>query len=164
MQLPTVNKTVNYKLVRFHSNQEETLGYLTTSSGEMLGFTLEDEYRNQKVMRETRIPAGNYEIKQRKELTPLTQRYRNRFEWFDFHLELQNVPNFTGIYIHIGNDEGDTAGCPLLAGKAELHENSRLAIWESTRTFKPFYERVRKELQDGFEVRIQIIDFDFILK
>ena len=53
------------EVIRFSSQKDSTLGLLfnvTDEKREFLCYTLEDEYREEKVMHETRIPAGTYEI------------------------------------------------------------------------------------------------------
>jgi hypothetical protein len=110
------------KLLRFDSGTNDTLGILFMD-GKFTGFTLEDEYREVKVMNETRVPAGTYEIK-----------YTYSPKYKKFMLELMNVPNFSGIRIHPGNTEQDTSGC-ILVGNVCRHnpfgdsriEDSRIA-------------------------------------
>jgi hypothetical protein len=99
------------KLTLYRINEEEntTIGALFVD-GKFQCFTLEDENRLVKVKGKTRIPDGTYQIKQRKEVSPLTERYRQRYPFFDFHFEIQNVPNFTHVYIHVGNDHTHTDG------------------------------------------------------
>ena len=51
-------------VMRFSSQKDSTLGLLFDESNgkrEFLCYTLEDEYRENKVMHETRIPAGTYD-------------------------------------------------------------------------------------------------------
>ena len=57
------------EVLRFSSQNDSTLGLLfdVTNDRKFLCFTLEDEARDTKVMSETRIPAGIYELKLRKE-------------------------------------------------------------------------------------------------
>jgi hypothetical protein len=93
------------------------------------------------------IPAGEYYVKPRKVLSPMTERYRKRFPWFEWHLELQDVPGRKYIYIHLGNFEYDTDGC-LLTG--QWNESSpRSYITDSTTTFKKFYNKVYQEAKAG---------------
>lgn len=72
-----------------------------------LGFVLEDRIRAPgfKVPKATAIPAGRYEVV----ITP-SLRFKRPLPL------LLDVPMFTGIRIHAGNDQLDTEGC-LLAGK-----------------------------------------------
>jgi hypothetical protein len=67
-------------------------------------FTLEDFVREgEKVPGATAIPAGRYALK---------VNYSRRFNMV--LPILQDVPGFTGIRIHAGNDAGDTEGCILV--------------------------------------------------
>lgn len=119
--------------------------------------SLEDEYRKEKVYGETRIPAGTYRIKFRKEgrmhydhLTELGK---------DFHkgmLHLQDVPGFEFILMHEGNFEKNTLGC-ILIGTAKNREAG--TITESKKAYKIFYPKVRDALLRGEEVYITITDF-----
>lgn len=129
-------------LSRYDHGEDHTAGLLRSCDG-FLGYLLEDEYRSVKVKGETRIPAGRYEIKKRMEVTPLTERYRKKFQWFDFHLELQDVPNFNNVYIHIGNYERDTDGC-LLVGNGTLYDPVRqiATLTNSTACYKSLYKLI----------------------
>ena len=58
------------KVLRFSSQKDSTNGLLfDDSDGQMkfLCYTLEDEYREEKIQGETRIPAGTYKIELRTE-------------------------------------------------------------------------------------------------
>ncbi len=68
-------------------------------------FVLEDVIRPEKIANETAIPYGTYRI----DIT-----YSPRFKR-EMPL-LCDVPGFTGIRIHCGNTDKDTAGC-LLVGR-----------------------------------------------
>ena len=65
--------------------------------------TLEDVPRKEKIQDKTCIPAGKYKV----ELT-----FSNRFQ--RILPLLLDVPGFTGIRIHPGNDAKDTSGCILV--------------------------------------------------
>lgn len=84
------------------------------------GYTLEDYVRHTaKVIHETAIPAGVYEVK-----VDYSPRFRRDMP------RLLNVPNFTGIRIHGGNTHKNTSGCPLVAAnKSDAFFNS--TIWGS---------------------------------
>lgn len=99
------------RLKRIASNGDTTVGHLSCEGFE--GFCIEDEYRAKKIMNETRIPAGLYEIKLRK-AGGFHTRYSKKFgSKHKGMLWLQNVPNFKWIYIHPGNTDDDTSGCLL---------------------------------------------------
>ena len=100
-------------LERFGYGSDSTLGRLTLDGMEHVCYTIEDERRDVKVAGETCIPVGVYEIQLRTE-GGLTQKYAARFpELHRGMLWLQNVPDFQFVYLHIGNDDDDTEGCPL---------------------------------------------------
>ena len=75
------------ELKRFSSQSDTTLGLLFVD-GEFECFTLEDEYREEKVKGETRIPAGTYKVEKREVLSGLTKKYRSKYPWFDYHFML----------------------------------------------------------------------------
>ena len=101
---------------RFISDEDTTISRVMVD-GQFICFGLEDEYREEKVVGETRIPAGTYKITLRTE-GGFNQRYKKRFP--DIHkgmLHIRNVPNFEYILIHCGNTDEHTKGCLLVECK-----------------------------------------------
>ncbi len=141
-------------LQRFHSTDDFTIGKLTLDGDSY--YTCEDEKREQKVMHETRIPAGTYEIKLRT-FGGHHERYKAKFPFHVGMLWLQNVPKFEAILIHIGNTDADTSGCILLGMKADLIKGT---ISQSTIAYSKFYPKVAKEITEGRKVFIEITDED----
>ena len=141
------------ELIRYTSNEISTLGVLAVDA--LILYTIEDIYRKYKIWGKTRIPAGTYEIKYRNE-GEKDERYFNRFYFHKGMLELQNVPNFKYIYIHIGNTARDSAGC-ILIGTGVQDENN---ITGSTLAYVRLYLKVSKALDNGEKVYIKIIDND----
>lgn len=131
---------------------EATLGALFVD-GVFFCYTLEDLPRENKVAGQTCIPSGTYQILKRKVLSDKTKKYRTKFAWFDWHLELQNVPDFKYVYIHIGNTHKDTDGC-LLVGSSISESDS--FIENSTKTFEKLYKKISEELTAGIDVLITI--------
>jgi len=126
-------------MLRMTSTDDATLGVIVLED-EFQCFTLEDEFREEKVARETRIPEGNYSVRV-KISGRLHERYKRRFP--DFHLgmlELLDVPNFTDILIHIGNTDEDTSGCILVG--AGCTTAGELAVYSSTTAYTSLYKRV----------------------
>jgi len=150
---------INLQLNRIVNGADSTLGYLQYNK-EYFSFTLEDEGRNVKVAGETRIPAGTYRILFREILSPATERYRKKYSWFKWHLELQDVPGFKYVYIHVGNTDDDTDACILTGTDTRRRgvESLDFDITQSTPQFERLYKRVRPELEKGTEVYITIID------
>ena len=125
--------------------------------GEFLCYTLEDTRRKEKVAGKTRIPKGTFEVKMRKDLTPLTKKYRKKYDWFSYHLELQDVPDFQFVYIHIGNYHTNTDGC-LLVGEYPSAYGETMAVVNSTKVFEVLYKKVSEALLHGEQVKITITD------
>jgi len=114
-------------------------------------FILEDGFKETKVAGETRIPAGTYDVKFRKVESGMTIKYRKKFPWFTWHLELQDVPGFKYVYIHIGNRVSDTEGC-ILVGSSILYKSGKLL--DSTIAYKKFYEKISQEIECGVTITI----------
>jgi len=147
---------MNILLEHINNESDTTIGQLRID-GEFECFTLEDEKRSQKIKGETRIPNGVYEIKKREVVSGLTQIYRDKYDWFDFHLEIQNVPDFNYVYIHVGNDDDHTDGCILLGNQLvsnRITENNNLL--DSATAFKAMYLKVSEALLMGV-VMIHIV-------
>lgn len=158
---------MNYILQRYSDNRESTLGILFRESGGgtyMYGYTLEDEHRDVKVKGETRIPAGTYEIVINKSDTPLTLRYRAKYNWFKYHLMLKDVPGFQGIYLHIGNRGDNTDGCLLVGDSANNNRIGNGEISNSTACFTRLYSELYDYLAAGNKATITIRDEKHLLK
>ncbi len=146
---------MDFELLRFSSGVDSTVGAFYSVDGserKFLAFSLEDEHREVKVKSETRIPAGKYRLRQREEPTPLTQKYRSRYDWFDWHIEVMDVPNFTSIYIHIGNTDDSSAGCILIGDSAinnQIKGQESGFIGHSTQAFRRIYGIINRAISDG---------------
>jgi len=142
------------ELKRFSSGADSTLGILL-ADGVFECFTLEDEYRTDKIKGETRIPAGIYKVEKREVLSGLTEKYRKKYPWFDFHFMLQDVPNFQYVYIHIGNDDDHTDGC-LLVG--DSIKSNRFNNDNNLTTSGPAFKRLYQKMSDADSVEVTIVD------
>ena len=142
-------------LLRYGEGDDSTLGLLFVDEG-FACYTLEDEARAVKVPGETRIPNGMYQIQFREVMTPLTQRYRDRFPWFTWHLELQHVVGFTNVYLHIGNDDDDTDACILVGDEANNNLINSGWIGRSAQAYERIYRKISAALTAGEQVFIDI--------
>lgn len=148
------------RVLRYRSREDETLGLLfdVSKGAEFLCYTLEDEHRDQKVSAETRIPAGTYKITLRNEGRH-HEPYKKKFpDVYKGMLWIRDVPGFEFILIHIGNTEGDTAGC-LLVGTTPTEDGR---IEASAKAFKKVYTRVVDAMERGEGVEIEYIDYDSV--
>ena len=147
---------IELEVHRYSDNGESTLGLLFLKGDKGLGFlayTLEDENRTVKVWKETRIPEGKYRIKLRKE-GGMYGRYKSRYAFFDGNLWLQDVPNFKYVYIHVGNDDDDTAGCLLVANNANNNQIAEGMISNSAKAYRRLYQPLAEAIENDEEVWI----------
>ena len=105
-----------------------TMGYLGVGGPfyppNIIAYTLERPWRNNQ-QNVSSIPAGTY---------PAFVRYDKKDHW---RLQLQNVPNRTGIQIHMGNEPSQIKGCILVGNKADPRA---CRVWES----RVAYERLKQ--------------------
>lgn len=150
------------EVLRFSSQNDSTLGLLfdVTNGRKFLCFTLEDEARDTKVMGETRIPAGIYDLKLRNE-GGYHQRYAKKYgKWHKGMIHVQNVPNFRWILWHTGNTDEHTAGCLLLGDTSQQNVSKEGFIGASTAAYKRIYPSIADAILSGERVRVKYIDFD----
>jgi len=134
---------------------------------------LEDEKRDVLVMKETRIPAGFYELKiwnDGKNPNQWVLDHRTKYNagvepWFKFPIEITKVPGRAGILIHAGIDQSHTDGCPLLddtMGNNTIDPANQGA--RSLQAVKRFYLKVYPHLESGGKSFLTVRDEDYLLK
>ena len=143
------------KVNRFTSNENTTLS-IVSIDGKFQCFGLEDEYRETKVAAKTRIPMGLYSVRL-KPFGGFHRKYKERFGFHEGMLHVQNVPGFTDILIHIGNDHSDTAGCLLIGQGATT--NGAIMISASKLAYIEFYQKVFLAAAEG-TLKIKYVDED----
>jgi len=131
-------------LHRQPSSDHSTLGSLTVN-GQFECVTLEDVARapGVKVQDQTAIPAGRYRV-----IINLSPRLQKMM------MRLVDVPMFTGILIHSGNDAEDTKGC-ILVGQQVVNTNY---IHGGSNALPVLQRKVQAALDKGEEVWITITD------
>lgn len=144
-------------LDRFSDDKLSTTG-LFKINGVFECFTLEDQHQWVKKYGETRISGGRYKIVFNTEPTPMTMRYREKYDFFKFHLMLVSVPRFKNVYIHIGNEEEDTDGCILVGDSAINKGTTEDFLGHSTQAYKRIYLKIKSALDRGEDVIITIRD------
>lgn len=168
---------IDLDVLRFSSKEDDTLSLIFENSFEEYGgreatppgipvkdflcFGLEDEYREVKVANETRIPAGRYRILLREEGGRVNPKYERRFgSMHKGMLWLQDVPNFTWVYIHCGNKEGHTSACLLVGDTSQSNLTENGFIGASSAAYKRIYPPLAEAILAGEEVWINFIDYD----
>ena len=142
---------------RFFSDNDSTVSRVLID-GTHQCFGLEDEFREEKIPSETRIPAGPYKVGVRT-VRGFHTRYSRLFP--DFHkgmLHILDVPNFTLILIHCGNTDEDTAGC-LLVGTSVNITTGEMSIGGSRIAYRKFYPKVIQAALEG-SLEIELVDSD----
>jgi len=143
------------QVVRTQFGTDATNGLLFVN-GLFECYTLEDQYQAVKVMHETCIPEGTYNIKFRT-VGGFHEKYKKRYGADHYGmLHLQDVPNFTYILIHAGNTDEHTSGC-LIVGETQqdLDLSDDGFIGHSGVAYKKLYKKVAKELLLGKSVTIE---------
>jgi hypothetical protein len=131
-----------------------TFGILTVNGQSYQ--TLEPTVRPQKIAGQTAIPAGQYALALRTE-GEMNSVYTEMFG-SAFHkgmLWLQDIPNFTDVYLHIGNYPKDTEGC-ILVGTARGKLNDVDAVLNSRAAYVQMYPAVATAIAAGDEVVISV--------
>ena len=128
-------------------------------------YTLEDQYQAVKVMHETCIPEGTYDINFRKTggfHAKYSERYKNAHYGM---LHIQDVPNFTYILIHTGNTDEHTSGC-LIVGETQqdLEISKDGFIGSSAVAYKKMYSKVANQLLQGKKVTIEYTTINNLLE
>jgi hypothetical protein len=143
------------EILRFSDNGESTSGLIFVDD-KFECYSIEDEFRVEKVNGETRIPEGIYGLEFRKENSPLTKRYQDKYPFFSWHLQLQDVPNFKHVYIHIGNTAKDSDGCIIVGDSVNNNTIAEGFVSSSKPAFERLYTKISKELEKGNKVTIEI--------
>lgn len=106
--------------------------------------TLEDRCRDldreEKVMNETAIPEGTYEV-----VVNVSAKFKRKLPL------LLDVPHFSGIRIHRGNTDKDTSGCILVGENKEPGRVINSAGYELRLT-----EILEKAMLSGEKITIQV--------
>ena len=158
------NDEKNLEVLRYSSGADSTLGllFINDANGrEFLSYTLEDEFREEKVSAETRIPEGTYDIKLRTE-GGFHIRYSAKFgtPWHRGMLHVQDVPGFEYILIHTGNTDEHTMGCLLVADSSTQNITKDGFVGASVSAYKRIYPDLAQWLVDGNKLSITYIDYD----
>jgi hypothetical protein len=151
---------------RFADDGETTLGALFID-GIFKCFTVEDqEQKGSKIMNETRVPNGTYDVGLRAEggfHNKYTSKYGSMHKGM---LCIHNAPNwkidtpthdFQYILIHTGNTDDHTSGCLLLNYALD---GKKFVGSSSVDAYKSIYPVVAKAIESGESVKITYSDIE----
>jgi hypothetical protein len=157
------NNEVDISLQRKEDNGITTIGNISIGNFGILSledtgrdFNHDGDFGEQgegKVYGKTRILCGRYEIKLRTEGTKHEQ-YKKKYIFHRGMLELQNVPHFKYVLIHIGNHADNTLAC-ILTGSHEVNPNW---VDDSEKAYLGFYGYVCCLFDLGYRIFINIMD------
>lgn len=149
-----------------------SMGFLQNIEQTFRSLTLEDRFQEKKIRGETRIPAGFFPLGLRMELTPLTIKHRADYAKFKrpdgrpsffeenpdwWHIEILNVPDFSGTYFHSGIDDSHTLGCVLPCYAFDMTAQDRPSS-KSLLAVDDFYRIVHPILITGGLVHLAVHD------
>ena len=139
-------------LTRIHQADQVTIGVLhELGDPAMYCYTLEDPVRDQKIPNVTAIPTGSYRLGLRM-IGGMHARYSERFGSFHKGMVwLQDVPDFSFVYAHIGNRVEDTEGCILLGSS---HQGR--SVLNSESAYRKVYPSILQAIEtDGAELIVR---------
>ena len=128
------------KIIRVAEGKQSTLSHLYID-GIFQCFILEDKIRAVKIMKQTAIPTGSFY------LTLNTwggknKDYANKFPVMHRGMiEIDGLPTFDAVYIHIGNTFTQTAGCPLCV-LSYIKKDGDYQVLQSTEAYKMIYPKL----------------------
>ena len=134
---------------RIKQGKNSTLSELYIGD-ERVCYVLEDLVREEKIKGSTAIPAGRYKLAFNR-YGAMNGRYKRKFP--KFHkgmIELTGIPNFSYVYIHIGNNYADTSGC-LLVGKTKHYDKDwgEYEVYQSRKAYITLYKRLCALMEQG---------------
>ncbi|SFN20833.1 hypothetical protein SAMN05421741_102114 [Paenimyroides ummariense] len=134
------------KIIRVAEGKQSTLSQLYIDDIFQC-YLLEDKIRDVKIPKQTAIPKGNYTLRLNT-WGGMNAEYRQKFP--KFHkgmIEINGLPNFSFVYIHIGNTYRQTAGCPLCGFGFEM-VNGDYQVLRSKDAYQMIYPKLLALAQD----------------
>lgn len=100
--------------------------------------TLEDASTTKKIKGQSAIPTGKYEVQ-----ITMSNRFKKLLPL------LLDVPNYAGVRIHKGNDQGDTEGCILVG----MQTDGKTKIWNC----QPALDAVMRLIESHKQTILEIV-------
>ena len=133
------------KIVRVAEGKQSILSHLYID-GIFQCYLLEDKIRTVKIPKQTAIPTGQYTLRLNT-WGGKNADYRQKFpKLHKGMIEINGLPNFSFVYIHIGNTYTHTAGCPLCGFGFEL-VNGDYQVLRSKDAYQMIYPKLLAIIQ-----------------
>ncbi len=135
------------KIIRVAEGKQSTLSQLYIDDIFQC-YLLEDKIRDVKIPKQTAIPKGNYTLRLNT-WGGMNAEYRQKFpKLHKGMIEINGLPNFSFVYIHIGNTYQQTAGCPLCGFGFEM-VNGDYQVLRSKDAYQMIYPKLLALAQDN---------------
>lgn len=128
------------KIIRVAQGKNSTLSQLYIN-GIFQCYLLEDKIRAVKVPTATAIPTGTFQLKVNTWGGKNVDYKRAFGKLHEGMIEIFGLPNFSFVYIHVGNTIKDTAGCPL-CGFGFQFTDGEYIVTQSTAAYKMVYPKL----------------------
>ena len=133
------------KILRVAEGKQSTLSQLYIDNVFQC-YLLEDKIRSIKIPKQTAIPTGNYTLRLNT-WGGMNAEYRQKLpKLHKGMIEINGLPNFSFVYIHIGNTYKQTAGCPLCGFGFEL-VNGDYQVLRSKDAYQMIYPKLLAIIQ-----------------
>ena len=143
------------KIVRMAQGENTTLSHFYIH-GIFRCYVLEDSIRNVKIHGATCIPEGLYDL-ELNVLAGMNTNYKKRYP--DLHkgmVEIVGIPDFSLVFIHIGNHHQETKGCPLTGRYWEFSDGD-YRVLQSALAYGSLYPELLKVMDEG-SAKIEVIN------
>ncbi|MFC7522327.1 DUF5675 family protein [Parapedobacter sp. GCM10030251] len=135
------------RIVRVAQGKNSTLSHLYIG-GLFACYLLEDAIRPEKIPGLTCIPEGEYGLSLNS-WAGMNTRYAPRYpRLHQGMIEITEIPNYSLVFIHIGNYHTQTAGCPLTGSYWQLVDDD-YRVLHSAAAYKYVYPLLVKEIKQG---------------
>lgn len=132
---------------RIQKGENSTLSEIYLD-GRRVCYGLEDTVRDVKIKGSTAIPAGKYRLALNI-YGGMNARYKRDYPAIHRGMiQIMNVPNYSHVYIHVGNNFSHTAGC-LLVGTSFVYDDKDYILSKSAKAYKMLYELVIEAVAKG---------------
>lgn len=135
------------QVIRIKQGKDSTLSEIYLNH-RFICYGLEDIPREQKILGSTCIPLGTYTLGFNRD-GGMNGNYYDRYpQMHRGMIEIQDIPGFSYVYIHIGNTHKQTAGC-LLVGTKYVFEKGDYRLEQSVTAYKKLYPLLVELMMKG---------------